>query len=551
MSRLLSCGPLLSTLLVVGCGDAHDGQLSPVANSRTALTECAALSTVSPPDVRITVATGVAASQEPGGVHVAHCKVQGVIGKEIQFEVLLPDEWNGRFVMSGGGGFAGSLENAALFAVSAGYASASTDTGHQATAIQAGWALHNAERLANYGHVAVHRAAETAKAVVAAYYGRNAKYSYFFGCSNGGRQALMEAQRYPQDFDGIVAGAPAYDFTNIAGAFIKNIKAVFPTAGSAATPVVSQDNLALIDRAALEACDAGDGVRDGVIDTPTACRFSLAKVKACAGDVAAADCLTRAQRRTIEAIYAPASDKTREIYPGQPVGAESDDDGWRPWITGVDEELLKGTNGQVSSLQLAFGPEVFKYPRVRGSGVGLHHVRSRRMGERHSSCRTFFERGQSRPRGVQDSPRKADHLARLGRSGAERRQHDRLLPSRPAKGPGRARLREAVPASRGHALRGWARARPGRLDRRARRLGRARQGTESVGEYKARRGQTPDANAAGLCLSATCRLQGGGQYRRGTEFRLQVNAGTKALDRVAQVDRVGQVGSVANPDQPD
>jgi hypothetical protein len=361
MLRLLSCGPVLSTLLVVGCGDANDGQLSPVANARTASSDCAALSTVSLPDVRITVATGVAASQEPSGVHVAHCKVQGVIGKEIQFEVLLPDEWNGRFVMGGGGGFAGSLDNAALFAVSSGYASASTDTGHQASGIQAGWALHNAERLANYGHVAVHRTAETAKAVVAAYYGRIAEYSYFFGCSNGGRQALMEAQRYPQDFDGIVAGAPAYDLTNIAGAFIKNIKAVFPVAGSAATPAVSQDNMALIDRAALEACDAGDGVRDGVIDTPTACRFSLASVKACVGDVAAADCLTRAQRRAIKAIYAPASDKTHEIYPGQPVGAENDNDGWRPWITGVDEGLLKGTNGQASSLQLAFGPEVFKY----------------------------------------------------------------------------------------------------------------------------------------------------------------------------------------------
>jgi hypothetical protein len=174
----------------------------------------------------------------------------------------------------------------------------------------------------------------------------------------------MEAQRYPQDFDGIVAGAPAYDITNIAGAFNKNIKAVFPTAGSAATPVVTRDNMALIDRAALETCDAGDGVRDGVIDTPTACRFSLASVKACVADVAAADCLTRAQRRAIEVIYGPASDKTHEIYPGQPVGAENDDEGWRPWITGVDEGLLKGTNGQVSSLQLAFGPAVFKYLQI-------------------------------------------------------------------------------------------------------------------------------------------------------------------------------------------
>jgi feruloyl esterase len=125
--------------------------------------------------------------------------------------------------------------------------------------------------------------------------------------------------------------------------------------------VVTRDNLALIERATLDACDVSDGVRDSVIDSPQGCRFSLATVKACPNDVAAADCLTKAQRRAIEAIYSPAVASGNEIYPGQLVGAESDKDGWRPWITGVDEGLLAGTNGQASSLQLAFGPELFKY----------------------------------------------------------------------------------------------------------------------------------------------------------------------------------------------
>ena len=116
----------------------------------------------------------------------------------------------------------------------------------------------------------------------------------------------MEAQRYPDDFDGIVAGAPAYNFTNIAGAFIKNLQAVFPTKDSARTPVVTSDNLALVERAALDRCDAADGVRDSVIDPPTKCRFSLDTVKACPGDTAGADCLTRAERHAIAAIYAPA-----------------------------------------------------------------------------------------------------------------------------------------------------------------------------------------------------------------------------------------------------
>jgi feruloyl esterase len=217
------------------------------------------------------------------------------------------------------------------------------------------------DRLANYGHVAVHRTAETAKAIVRAYYGRAAQYSYFEGCSNGGRQALMEAQRYPQDFDGLLAGAPAYDFTSIAAGFVKNIKAVFPTRNSARTPVVTPDNLALIGRAALEACDASDGVRDGVIGAPDTCRFSLAGVKACPNETAAPDCLTTTERRAIAAIYAPATAGALQIYPGQPVGGENDESGWREWITGVDQGLLAGTNGQASSLQLAFAPELFKY----------------------------------------------------------------------------------------------------------------------------------------------------------------------------------------------
>ena len=228
-------------------------------------------------DARITSAEAIAAN--PAAIPVPYCKILGVIGTEIRFQVLLPDAWNGRFLMGGNGGFAGSLDADGLWSVGAGYAFASTDTGHQASTIQAGWALNNPERIANWGHVGVHRTAETAKAVIRRYYGRAAAYAYFTGCSNGGRQALMEAQRYPQDFDGLISGAPAYDITNIGGGFLKNIKAVFPTRNSARTPVVTRDNLALIECATLDACDVSDGVRDSVIDSPQRCRFSLATVK--------------------------------------------------------------------------------------------------------------------------------------------------------------------------------------------------------------------------------------------------------------------------------
>ena len=117
--------------------------------------------------------------------------------------------------------------------VNAGYATVGTDTGHQATSVtDASWALNNLERQVNFGYLGVHRTAEVAKAIVRSYYGSNAARSYFSGCSNGGRQALMEAQRFPDDFDGIVAGAPAYDFTGIGAQFIKDIRAAFPDPGN-------------------------------------------------------------------------------------------------------------------------------------------------------------------------------------------------------------------------------------------------------------------------------------------------------------------------------
>ena len=179
------------------------------------------------PDVKITDATAVPAATT-GAIRAAHCRVNGVIGGDIQFSLLLPDEWNRKFVMGGGGGFVGGIENQARASVNAGYATVGTDTGHKGGITDASWALNNPERQVNFGYLAVHRTAEVAKAIVRSYYGANEARSYFSGCSNGGRQALMEAQRYPDDFDGIVAGAPAYDFTGIGAQFIKDIQAAFP-----------------------------------------------------------------------------------------------------------------------------------------------------------------------------------------------------------------------------------------------------------------------------------------------------------------------------------
>ncbi|MBK5297604.1 MAG: tannase/feruloyl esterase family alpha/beta hydrolase, partial [Vicinamibacteria bacterium] len=232
----------------VGFGPAVFADDAPV--TKVAATECAALGALRLPDVTIAGAEAMPAAEQ-ARVKVPHCKVTGVIGTEIRFEVLLPDTWNRRFAMGGAGGFVGSVQNQTVEVVNRGYATAGTDTGHQAPGMQAGWALDNPERQVNYGFLGVHRTSEVAKAIVRAYYGIDSAYAYFLGCSNGGRQALMEAQRFPADFDGIVSGAPAYDFTRIAASFVTHAKATFPDPANLEMSTVSPTDLALVAAATL------------------------------------------------------------------------------------------------------------------------------------------------------------------------------------------------------------------------------------------------------------------------------------------------------------
>src|SRR5712675_3583801 len=150
--------------------------------------DCAQLAQLKLPDIRITEAVAVPAGT--GAITVAHCRVTGVIGTEIKFALLMPDAWNHKFLMGGGGGFVGTVQNQAQFVVNAGYATAGTDTGHSGGVTDASWALNNLERQVNFGYLAVHRTAEASKAILRSYYGATETRAYFSGCSNGGRQAL-------------------------------------------------------------------------------------------------------------------------------------------------------------------------------------------------------------------------------------------------------------------------------------------------------------------------------------------------------------------------
>ena len=321
---------------------------------------CPALRTLRLPDVRITDVDDARTARPKDNVRVPHCRVSGVVGKAIRFEVVLPDTWNRRLYMGGNGGFAGSLNKGALAPANQGYLAVTTDTGHDDADGGARWALNDLERQLDYAYVGVHRAVEVAKVLAKAYYGTEPAFAYFAGCSNGGRQALMEVQRYPDDFDGVVAGAPAAQFSRIGVSFLKNLQAVFPTPRAFTAPVVTQASLDLLSAKVLEACDALDGVTDGVIDDPRACHFKVATVKACPGEHAAPDCLTKAQRAAVAAVYAPTRDaRGAVIYPGQPVGGERFEGGWPAWITGSDTALLRRL--RAPTLQAMFAVEGARY----------------------------------------------------------------------------------------------------------------------------------------------------------------------------------------------
>ena len=263
------------------------------------------------------------------------CRVAGVIkpssDSDIRFEVWMPSSmWNGRFAGVGNGGFGGSIDFDSLGnLVAGGYVTAATDTGHHGNVTDATWALGHPEKVTDFGYRAIHETAEKAKALVAAFYGSGPKRSYFSSCSNGGRQALMEAQRYPADYDGIIAGAPANYWTSLLSSGVWQQALLQDPAGA-----IPPAKLPAIEAAALAACDALDGVQDGVIDNPPACHFDPSKLL-CKGPENDS-CLTASQLTVLQKLYeGPKDAKGRQIFPGYSPGGQTGVGGWATWITGL------------------------------------------------------------------------------------------------------------------------------------------------------------------------------------------------------------------------
>ncbi|MBN1568105.1 MAG: tannase/feruloyl esterase family alpha/beta hydrolase [Acidobacteria bacterium] len=263
----------------------------------------------------------------PPGLKVtaAFCRVIGFIepvkNSHINFEVWLPpaEKWNNRYFAVGNPAFEGAIKYQGLaVALEKGYATASTDTGHQDPGHK--WGMGHPERLIDWTHRAVHETTVAAKQLIRAFYGRPARYSYWDSCHNGGRQGLTEAQLYPEDFDGIVSGDPAYYLTRLqAGS--EYLSWVALKDGTDAPAYIPPAKYAALHRAVLAACDAIDGVKDDAIEDPTRCSFDPASIQCRGADNAS--CLTPPQVETARRLYAGAkfADGT-QIYSGFEPGSE-------------------------------------------------------------------------------------------------------------------------------------------------------------------------------------------------------------------------------------
>ncbi len=323
-----------------------------------AATSCEDLAKVALPNAAISGAQSVAAGSftppdsRPIEVTAAFCRVSLVLkpssDSDIKLEVWLPASgWNGKFQGVGNGGFAGSIGWGQMAAaVAKGYATASTDTGHRGGATDATWALGHPEKIRDFGYRAIHESAEKGKTLTKAFYGDAPKRSYFSSCSNGGRQALMEAQRYAGDYDGIIAGAPANYWIGLLSQAVYNNQA---TLGDPAS-YIPAGKLPAIQAAALAACDANDSVKDGVIENPASCRFDPS-VLLCKGEDGNS-CLTAPQVAALKKLYdGPRNTKGQRVMPGYSPGGEAEPTGWAQWMTGAQP---------AQSLMYAFGTQFFK-----------------------------------------------------------------------------------------------------------------------------------------------------------------------------------------------
>ena len=327
MKRLhlwLSCVACAAVLHANGVNAADCEQL---ASLKLAHTEITRAQSVAPGAFKPPPGPAPGGPPVPPGAYErlpAFCRLTGTIrptaDSDIRFEVWMPaSDWNGKFVGVGNGVWAGSITYFSMVdPLSMGYATAATDDGHQGSPLDASFAAGHPDKLVDFGHRALHETTVASKAAIAAFYGRNTSRSLFVSCSTGGRQGLMEAHRYPADYDGISSMAPANPMVPLMVSSLWTGYVAMKDAASRIPP----SKFAVVHKAAVAACDAGDGLKDGIISAPRSCRFDAAALQ-CTGEEGP-DCLTAAQLAALRGIYqGPRNPLSgREIYPGFSPGSE-------------------------------------------------------------------------------------------------------------------------------------------------------------------------------------------------------------------------------------
>jgi feruloyl esterase len=299
--------------------------------------------------------TVISATEEKAGPDgVPFCRIWGMIQPEIRFEVALPRQWNGRLFFFGNGGYAGEnlevpqrqgLRNAAL---AKGFATAQTNTGHDARTEPLGTFALSPQKLYDYAFRSLHVTAVTAKRLAKAHYGSEPRRSYYYGCSTGGRQGLILAQRFPDDFDGIVAGAPVLDFSGTMVQYTAIHQALLRNP-------IPYSKLGVLAERVYAVCDESDGLKDGLIGDPRRCRFSPERDLPRCGSGGDA-CFTPGEIETLKVIYSPAVVNGVKRYPGWPLGAEiagpNGRSGWDRWL------IQEGAGQTISNV---FAESFFRY----------------------------------------------------------------------------------------------------------------------------------------------------------------------------------------------
>ncbi len=339
------------------------------ASSRKPVVACKQLRTLTGLELSVIGATVIPAS----AAAPEHCRVSLMAQPEVTIEVNLPSAWNGRLYMFGNGGWAGETFDAGGRAGSrakglkAGFVTAATDTGHSAALEPGASFALNRQKLLDFGFRSLHVTAETAKMLARTYYGAGPSKSYYEGCSQGGRQGLTFAQRFPDDFDGVVVGAPALYQTGT------HLARAYWMQGMNANPFPAA-KLGLLANRVYAQCDARDGLKDGLIDDPRRCDFKPARdLPRCAEGSDQADCFTASQIASLERVYGDVISNGKRFFPGWPVGAEvAGPNGQSGWIG----QVIPAENGRSAWSSYGFNFQRYMVPWVKSAGSEIDPARA-------------------------------------------------------------------------------------------------------------------------------------------------------------------------------